>query len=489
MNLWVKRAGQLLVAALFLMSCEDDTYLLGFQNKNKKFNVRYQEFSLPSTVVLVDSIVTDNLDGSSRLLVGQYQDLRFGNVRSELYTQFFPAVRATLDADAIYDSVTIKVRLDFYSYGKLGESEERFTIHEITEDSLTYTKRYYYNSIVGYDPTPIGEATSLVNTDSLSKHAALGTNADTLLFQGKLSDDFGLKLLNRAKVEVDSTFSRQEFSYLMKGLVFAPSQSNMIIGLNTNSNSEITLHYHTDEEDSLKRIYRIGFTTSGSVGFNNITTTRTGDLAAISQPYEGYAPASGLRYLQNGSPVITKLDISEFYRFITGSSDGITDSITHMEINAAEISMNIEPPQDGLPPPADLYLRVMNSDDLYLNNARNTDSTFMDGFYAYTGYVPSLNRVFGSYYYPGNDVSTEWIKLSYDSKTNKYVGFATLFFQNLFLKKESDRKMGVTNPNQIHYLGLVPFNPVMGKSVNRAVINSNSIKLKVTYTTPKTTNQ
>jgi hypothetical protein len=64
MNLWVKRTGQLLVAVLFLMSCEDDSFLLGFQNKNKKFNVRHQEFTLPSSVVLIDSITTDNLDGN-----------------------------------------------------------------------------------------------------------------------------------------------------------------------------------------------------------------------------------------------------------------------------------------------------------------------------------------------------------------------------------------------------------------------------------------
>src|SRR5688572_22814970 len=194
MNLWVKRTGQLLVAVLFLMSCEDDTYLLGFQNKNKKFNVRAQQFSLPSSVILTDSLITDNQDRSSRLLVGQYQDLRFGTVRAETFTQLFPATKARLSSSSVFDSVTIKLRLDFYSYGLEGESEEKFTVHEITEDSISLYRRYYYNSTLGYNPTPLGEVTCLVNTDSLSKHADLGANADTIQFTGKLADNFGLKL-------------------------------------------------------------------------------------------------------------------------------------------------------------------------------------------------------------------------------------------------------------------------------------------------------
>ena len=487
MNLWVKRTGQLLVAVLFLMSCEDDTYLLGFQNKNKKFNVRSQEFLLPSSVILVDSLITDNLDGNPRLIVGQYQDSRFGTVRAEIFTQLFPASRVRLAQTSVFDSVTIKLRLDLYSYGFVGTSEERFSIHEITQDSLSFYRRYYYNSTLGYDPTPLAETSYVVQTDSLEKNAALGADADTLMFQARLADAFGLKLFNRAFVDTDTTFSRKDFSWDVKGLAIIPSQGNMVLGLNTSSVSEITLHYHTPE-DTLERSYRIGYS-AGAIGFNNITTTRSGDLAGMTQFYEGYAPPSGLRYLQNGSPVITKIDISEFYSFITGSLDGINDSIANMEINSAEISCSLEPSTDATPPPTDLVLRVMNSDDLYLNNDRDADSTFMSGFYAYTGINPLLNKNFGAYYYPGNDGTTDWIVLKYNSSTNKYVGYASLFFQNLFLKKQVDKELGTENPNQIHYLGLIPIVPTAGKTVNRAVINANSIKLKVTYTSPKVTNQ
>lgn len=489
MNLWVKRTGQLLVAVLFLVSCEDDTYLLGFKNKNQKFNVRRQEFTLPSTVILVDSLITDNLDNTSRLLVGQYQDFRFGTVRAEAFTQLFPANKSRISSSSVFDSVTIKVRLDFYSYGLEGESLERMTVHEITEDSISPYRHYFYNSTLGYNPSPLGEISCLVNTDTLSKHAGLGAKADTILYTGRLAHNFGLKLFSQAFVDTDSTFSYQEFAYFMKGLAFVPSQSNMIVGINTNSVSEVTIHYHTPE-DTLTRSYRIGpAAPSFAYGFNNITTTRTGDLAAITQTYEGYAPPSGWRYLQSGSPAITKVDISEFYSFITGSSDGINDSITNMEINSAEISFNIETPPDGMAPPTQLFLRVMNSDDLYLNNAVSADNEFMSGFYAFTGDITGLNKRFGAYYYPGNDTSRDWITVDYNSSSKKYTGYATLFFHNLFAKKEGDRKKGIEDPNQIQYLGIVPISPTPSRTVNRAVINASSIKLKVTYTSPKVTNQ
>lgn len=79
MSLWVKRTGQLLVAVLFLMSCEDESFLLGFRNQNKKINIKYQEFKFSgdqTSVLLLDSIFTDHdhndVNATNRFLIGQY---------------------------------------------------------------------------------------------------------------------------------------------------------------------------------------------------------------------------------------------------------------------------------------------------------------------------------------------------------------------------------------------------------------------------------
>ena len=474
MNLWVKRTGQLLIAVLFLMSCEEDSFLLGFKNQNKKFGVRYQEFTVPSTVVLIDSLITDNHDifqGSiTRFLVGQYNDPRFGVVRTESYTQLEATSTIKLAETAIFDSVTLQLRLDFYSYGSEGINNESFTVHEITEDSLSFYGRYYYNSSIGYDPIPLAQVSFKVNYDDLQKGSS---SQDTILAKARLDDAYGLKLFSLALTDPDSSFSKNEiFRSIVKGLAFIPDQSNFIIGFNpTSSLSKVTMHYHTTT-DTLQRDFL--FNPFNNTSFNKISTTRTGDLAGITQPYEGFAPPSGLRYLQNGSPVITKVDISEYYDFIRGQIDG-KDSLEKIVINSAELAIeSVETPPEGMAPPSTLIVRVMNNDDLFLNSVLDADSAAMSRFYLAQN---------GKYYNVGSDAIANPIQpttLSYDSDKKVYRGFVTLFMQNLF-----DRK---SEAAEILYLGIVSANPTPGKTLNRAVFNANSIKLKIHYTAPVSSN-
>lgn len=473
MSLWVKRAGHVLIAVLFLMSCEEDTFLLGFKNQNKKFGVRYQEFTIPSTVVLVDSLITDNYDvatgSTTRLLVGQYNDPRFGTVRTESYTQLEATSTIKLAETSIFDSATLQLQLDYYSYGSEGISNESFTVHEITEDSLSFYSRYYYNSSIGYDPTPLAQVSFEVDYDDLQKGS---TSQDTILAKAKLDDTYGLKLFSLALTDPDSSFSKNEiFRSIIKGLALIPDQSSIIIGFNpTSSFSKVTLHYHTTT-DTLERDFFLN--PSYNTSFNKISTMRTGDLAD-AQPYEGIAPSSGLRYLQNGSPVITKLDISEYYDFIRGQIDG-KDSLEKIVINSAELVIeSVETPPEGMPPPTTLIVRVMNSDDLFLNSVLDADSAAMSGFYL----APN-----GNYYVLGSDALSNPIQaatMSYDTEKKVYKGFVTLFVQNLFDRKSEEA--------EILYLGIVPTSPTPGKTLNRAVFNANSIKLKIHYTAPVSSN-
>jgi hypothetical protein len=403
MNLWVKRTGQLFIAVLFLMSCEDDTFLLGFRNQNKKFNVRYQEFTLPSTVVQLDSSITDNLGFGDlyRLLVGEYVDPRFGTVQAIPFTQVQPSSFTQLDTLAEYDSITFQIRIDYYAYGPEVAPDEKFTIHEITEDSLSARTRYYNYTSFGYDAAPLAEVS--LKLASFTEFTRSAQDNDTLLFEGRLDDTFGQKVFNNMIWTAEKTFKdMKKFKYNVKGLAFVPSQNNMILGLDINTNlTKLTLHYHTPTKDSITRTLNMA---PGNVqSFTNITTNRTGDLAGMTQSYEGFAPASGNRYLQNGTPVVTKIDITKFYDFITGSADGINDSLTQIIINSAELSMDVEAAPDGMPPPSILILKAMNSDDVFFNNVLDADSTELAGFYLHTGINPFTRKNFGKHYYPGGD--------------------------------------------------------------------------------------
>ena len=260
MNLWDKslliRQLIVLVVALFFFSCEDETSLLGFRNPNPKFDVRYIEIPLESSLLLVDSVLTDNLStqGSGTVpfnAVGQYTDAFFGTMRAETYLQVTPGNTTKIDETSVYDSVTFQMRVNFYSYGFTGEQTMKFNIHELTEKTLNLDSgrnRYYFNSTLPYNASPIGQAIVQVNYDSLKKQYALATaSQDTLLMKARLSDAYGSHLFSLALTDPGSTFSDPAlFVQDVKGLVVTEAEDNGILGINPLTTlSKVTVHYHT----------------------------------------------------------------------------------------------------------------------------------------------------------------------------------------------------------------------------------------------------
>src|SRR5688500_2243133 len=211
MNLWVRTLRQLtmLAVALFFFSCEDETSILGFRNPNKKFQVGFVDIPLnTSSVLVIDSLISDlrpivinnQINYVDGILVGQYQDDQFGKIEANSFLTIAPLSTTALDATAVYDSITVQFRLNFYSYVFSGSKDMRFSIHEITGDTLTLfnSNRYYTTSAAPqYASDALGEATVNVNYDSLQKQAALGSNQqDTLLAKGRLNDALGVRMFD-----------------------------------------------------------------------------------------------------------------------------------------------------------------------------------------------------------------------------------------------------------------------------------------------------
>jgi len=264
MNLLAKSLGQLavLAVALFFFSCEDETSLLGFKNPNKKFKITYVELPLESSVMLIDSIITDNkssgiTSATASVMVGRYADNLFGEVKATPFLQIFPASTTKIPVNSIYDSVTVQFRLNYYSYGFTGERQEKFTIHEITSDSLSrlYATRYQYKDSFQYNPTPLGEGKVTVKYDSLQKQYARTSNQqDTLLATAKLDDEFGQRLFGFAlNNEFKTNDEVKQFIYQVKGLALVPSECGAVLGLKLMDGlSKITIHYRTVENNVVK---------------------------------------------------------------------------------------------------------------------------------------------------------------------------------------------------------------------------------------------
>jgi hypothetical protein len=113
------------------------------------------------------------------------------------YLQIVPNSGTLIQENAIYDSLTVQFRFNFYSYGFTDEHTEKFTIHEITgnnipefvADSLNmYALRSVASSSIAFNPTPIAETFVNVDYDSLNKQLGLeATQQDTLTARARLT--------------------------------------------------------------------------------------------------------------------------------------------------------------------------------------------------------------------------------------------------------------------------------------------------------------
>lgn len=473
MNLLAKRLRQLamLSVALFFFSCEDENSIIGYRNPKQKFQVTTIEIPLQSSVVLLDSIVTDNKQVQSYItLVGAYNDNMMGPVKAESYLQIIPAFNKKIDGAAVFDSVVFQSRLNYYTYGLTSNHQEQYSIHLITGDTLNRLSNhsYYSNSSVAYDPNPLGFANVSLNAEEVKRQYALSADKqDTLLTRGRLSDDFGNLLLSLSKTHAftkDST--RKFFLNEVKGLSLIPSESSTIFALDlTSAYSGVFLYYHTGS-DTLAASFVFN-----PASFTNISTDRTGTELAGLAPYQAGDPASGNRYVQSGAAVATKVDLTNFYAF--------ADTTENIVINEAEFIIdNVESPV-GTVPHASLRFRFMDENNNFSNIKIAEDRTAFSNYH----YVSE-----GFYYSVQADVPSQQVPyslISYDSEGKRFSGYMTFFAQSLFRNKND--KEGI-NESRLKYIALYPYSPVVSRSVNRTVFHKENIKLKITYTRPTQSN-
>lgn len=531
MNLWAKRAGQLLLGAVlfFSLSCDDDSFLLGIKGKTK-FQGRYQELVFDgelSSVLLLDSVSTDQYVLSAdpvpvpayRFMIGQYNDPEFGTVRNELYAQFMPnndpnnpPYFNTANETLELDSVTVQLRFDYYVYGPEQDIDEKVAVHRLgvppidAQDSLSSYERYYNFSTTQYDPVPMAEFSFKMS--QLVYDLANDAGRDSSFFlKGTLGTKFdenepveppGWTFAKELFLYVNSTgdsalvgANAEQFSKQFLGLAFIPTQSDRVLGFNPlHGSSQLTMHYQSTDppRDSLTlSFYFTPYPWVGAQAYTNITATRTGDLAGLPEPNVPYYPVSGKRYIQDGTAVITELDLSEYYSFI--------DTLESIIINSAEISVAVENPPAGMPPPSSLYAMLMketfDGKIVPLEMAVESDSLKM------TQFVSNVFTELISFVVSSELSNQSPLVLTYDNSSRKYKGYATMFFQKLFDNKDEPEY-------NIEHIGFYPaVSPLIvpgrsnnvpllksgvGNEVNRAVLSPNGIKLKLYYTVPNKPN-
>lgn len=514
-----------LAVASFFFSCEDETSLLGYKNPTSKFNIAYVDIPVESSVLLLDSVRTSNFDASNdlnRLLIGQFEDTKFGDVKASAFTQYYPIDRVIFDISLdslVFDSVAMDLSVDYYVYGKDGVTTQTVDVYKLTDQlsyrdsamvesntggqqkpqtTKTFFKKYYFNDAVtpAYDPTPIGSKSFSVDYTRYNQEINDAT-PDELNLSVRLDNAYGLELFNAMAdtnfIKVVNTSFRTFFTKF-HGLAVVPSGGDKVIGLDS---ANLRLHYHTLKGNgTVKQSYRVDFTASRSGSMSSFTTITSergaSDLAGLTNFYEDFQPATDKRYIQAGTGVVTKLDFSKFNDF--------ADTITHMVINSAEFLIkDVDDPGSFAPPPS-LVVKLVD------DNNRPKKLNFPGKSSKYTEDLNNINLYQGfinfdasntSTFYPSavvfdstiniiNDVRS-FFTLNYSSTDKKYSGTASLFFQQLFLK--GDGKTPFTKAI------LVPYEPtqssslaygrhVNGKMLNRVAFDKDNIVLRIYYTVP-----
>jgi hypothetical protein len=495
MNLWVNRIGQLtiLAVALFFLACQEDVSLLGYKNPNSNLKVSYVEIPIASSVLLMDSIRTSNFSYSgetNRLLVGTYNDEVFGNITASAFTQFLPETGDTVRGSAVLDSVSLRVKYDFYTYGTPDGSGQSLSVYEL--DNPLDPKAYYVNHSNIPASALLGAKNYGVNSTDFKKFIADG-NDTIITLNVPLEYSFGERLLKSAleyRVQyiqakasgnpADSIsamianlpyINPAKFTTEFKGIAIKPNSGDKIVGFDpTSAQSRIILHYHDAADDSLT----LSFPLTTVYGFNQIKTDRSATvLGEVNDFYKDYLVDSDTRYVQSGTGVVTKLDFSKFYEF----ADTLKNSVIH---SAEMVIENVQPSPNNAPP-SGLSLRML-LDNNHLNkfDSKNTQDQIDLQYFSYlsiqaafarydnaAGGVPPIVENDNAFFAAGDQIAF----LPYSSTNASYKGLWTLFFQRL-AEKDSQK-------SRFKYFALYPTG---GKTLNRAVFPKNSIKLKVFYT-------
>lgn len=482
MNLWAKSLRQLcFAAALFFFSCEDENSFLGFPTDpdNQKFNVSFVEIPLTTSTLLIDSVSTDNKTSAGAVQVGKYFDPVMGPVTATAYMQFVPLAAPVIPVTAVYDSVTVQFRLNFYSYGFTGEKTHKFTIHEISGDTLDrYSKRYEFDNTIPYDLTPIGQISKTVRYDSLKKQLALDIGQqDTLLVTSRLTGSMGIRMLRLLQSYPFAGSNSQlvssqyrDFINTVKGIVLVPSEDAGVLGIRMlDSFSKVTLHYHNENTsgttDTLARTFIFN-----SPSYTNIAIDRSAsELGALSY-YQNTPPAMfGTRYVQSGAPLATRIDLDNFYQF--------ADTVENVIVNEAELVIGGATSSSGLEAHSSLGLKLLRPDNQFMNNKVDADSAAMAKYH----YVLEANTF--HYFVQSDQPSTTPLRagLAYDSDEGRFAGYLTFFVQSL-LREKNDAD-GI-NDHRIKHMAVFPNAPAVGYSVNRSTFDASQVKLRIYYTRP-----
>lgn len=462
MNLLDKKLlGVILILTLTIFSCEEENELGSNINPAEdKLKVEFQEFTLPAKNVFFDSVRTD-LD--PYILTGTINDDLYGNISAEGYQSINILTGALPDIEAELDSVKINLRfLDYFTdpSAKSHTIEVRQLLDTLYE-GVVYQAKRQGNFVSGLEGTPI----------PIGRHTYEIDAARDSVLSFRLSDFYGNLLLDKLSIirgtTIDAVFRSFAPGEVNPIALVTDNGNDALVAFNaTSESSNITLHYHTPDEDSLSYSFVFRNVSGDPLpSYNHVDVNRAGSDFSIltEEKLQVVDIDENLVHMHPLSGIYPFVDLTEMYDFFDAELAG-GDPIS---IISSQIVMPIDPSDTTEFESSSSSLQFVFSDDqgrfdggqVVLNPARN--AVLADDSYLGIGNAPAL--ALGSL---NNDLFAITSDISI---------FSQLMIENRIDPDEE----GEAFPSNLVMM------PPLSSSINQTSFFKDGIKIRVYYTVLK----
>jgi hypothetical protein len=297
------RYSLLLLLALSLLACKKKDQLLGKDLLGSEAllnGITTDTFYLATSVVIEDSMITDN---SANVVLGSYNDPKFGQFTSSFYTQLrLAGVNPNFGSPAsiVVDSFVLGLEYAGY-YGAL--SAQHFEVFELTE-ALSNDSTYYQFSTKTHSNTnliPAGKET--ITPDPLN-YTIIGDDSVQAQLRIPLDTNLAKQFITEATNGSATFTSNTNFQSYFKGLLVQTNNGPQGAGqggvfyFNLNDpGTKLTIYYR---QGGVEKTYDF-LMNSTCADFSHVNVNRSGSAVeqVINNPSQGlqefYAQAFGVR--------------------------------------------------------------------------------------------------------------------------------------------------------------------------------------------------
>jgi hypothetical protein len=297
------------------------------------------------------TIVRDSVEtsGLKIALVGRYTDGEFGTVTASSYFRINMPTSITLNKDATFDSINIKLR---YTGEYYGDTAKNFSlnIYEITEkleDKKDKTTDYLYNFNTTACSHLLGHL-DIIPRPNVRKD-----------IEFRLKDSLGTNWFQKIKDNDDEFLNTENFLEFFKGiaLVSANSGSSSILSFKAVDSTFITLNYHYHDQKG--KIEFVLYNTD--VQYNKFESERSNtvlkDLKYAKDDVSSYY-TNNQTYCQAGSGIMTKIEFPYIKQFVQ-------DAKMTKIVKAQLVLCPIKDSYDTIPLPTSLnLLRISKTNEM-----------------------------------------------------------------------------------------------------------------------------